>query len=501
MSRKEKTKKAPSYHHYMSTKEVVAYSLGLFGFQAIFGYINSYQAEFGSTVLGVNLAVIGVMVLVAKVLSAAFDPVVGKWIDKTTDKRGKFKPMILKSLIPFLIMTVVLFINVPFKSHRIAVYIWIFVTYLLWTLAFTMGDVPSQGIASVLTPEPAERTDILSIANTAKQIGFSACYVIVPIACLIIPAGSKVFVKTGEQDTPMIPSEYLFTAILTGVLGCLLLALIPLWNKERVPYKAGQTYTMKEMFAALKDNKNLMLVIFSYFLGFGRQTQMAIQVQTSNALLGSQNLVALLGITTAVGSVVSMVACPFLIKKWGEKKVFLGLSYYGFAACILSYVCGHFWFLNPGSVGLTILFYLFMFLVGLTTCTFTIMPMIMTADSIDYYEYKTGKRMEGASYALLTLSIKICLALSAAVGLLFVGLSGYDDTTRAIAAGAASSFSLHTKDVVFFAYRMVPGITTLLAAFPIIKYSIDSKTKKEIGVELQKRRAAAAEDTDHKPEA
>lgn len=55
----------------------------------------------------------------------------------------------------------------------------------------TLGDVPSQGIASVLTPNPTERTNVVSISNTFKQIGFSACVVIVPIACLIIPGGSK----------------------------------------------------------------------------------------------------------------------------------------------------------------------------------------------------------------------------------------------------------------------------------------------------------------------
>ena len=39
----------------------------------------------------------------------------------------------------------------------------------------------------MLTPDPTERTNVVSISNTFKQIGFSACVVIVPIACLIIP--------------------------------------------------------------------------------------------------------------------------------------------------------------------------------------------------------------------------------------------------------------------------------------------------------------------------
>jgi len=142
-------------------------------------------------------------------------------------------------------------------------------------------------------------------------------------------------------------------------------------------------------------------------------------------------------------------------------------------------------------VAFTIFFYLGMFLVGLTSCTFTLMPMLMTADAVDYYEYQTGKRMEGAAYAMLTLSIKICLALSAAVALVIINFSGYPETVQAMAAGTSDGFTFHTKNIVFFAYRMVPGITTLLAAIPIFKYPITPELKKKMTAELQTRRAAA----------
>ena len=81
--------------------------------------------------------------------------------------------------------------------------------------------------------------------------------------------------------------------------------------------------SFSEMFSAIKDNKPLMLVIVSYFLGSGRQMAMAIQVQASNALLGSENYVIVLGITTAIGSMLSMALTPVLIKKLGEKKTFI----------------------------------------------------------------------------------------------------------------------------------------------------------------------------------
>lgn len=330
---------------YMSFKEVAAYSLGLFGFQAIVGLLNSYQAEFDGSILGANVSVVAILILVAKIVSAVADPVVGNLIDRSKSKMGKFKSMIVYSIVPLLVFTAIVFVKVPFKGFGL--YVWIFLTYLVWSIAMTMGDVPSQGIASALTPNPTERTNVVSISNTFKQIGFSACVVIVPIVCLIIPSGSKVFVKSGETDVPMISSEYFFTALLTAIFGCVLFALIPIINKERVTNASQEKTTFKDMLAALKNNKPFQLVIISYFLGFGRQMAMGIQVQSATVILGSQNLVAVLGIVTAVGSMISMALCPLLIKKLNERNAYILLSVYGFAASIFSFAVGHFWFKNP----------------------------------------------------------------------------------------------------------------------------------------------------------
>lgn len=490
MSEKVVDKADVTSQKHMNFKEIAAYSLGLFGFQAIVGLLNSYQAEFDGSILGgydnmaIDVGIVGVLILVAKIVSAVFDPIVGNMIDRSKSKHGKFKSMIIYSLVPLLVMTAVVFLPIDFKGNNVLCYVWIFITYLLWSLAMTMGDVPSQGIASVLTPNPTERTNVVSISNTFKQVGFSACVVIVPIVCLIIPNGSKVFVSKGETDIPMIGAEYLGTAILTAILGCVLFALIPLLNKERVAYVAGEKTTAKDMINALKSNKPLMLVIISYFLGFGRQMAMGIQVQAANVLLGSQNLVAVLGIVTAIGSMISMALCPVLIKKLGEKKVYLLLSFYGFGVSIISFVIGHFWFNNPSNMLLTVLFYASLFLIGLQFAAVTLMPMIMTADCVDYYEYETGKRMEGAAYSVLTLTIKVCLALGTAVGLIFVQKSGY------YTALAQGSFDVKTKDIIFFAYTALPGILALLSTIPMFKYDIDGEKKAMISRELAKRREA-----------
>ena len=456
----------------MNFKEIGAYSLGLFGFQAIVGFLNSYQAEFYHSQMAANLAIVGILILIVKIVSAVFDPVVGNMIERKNSPKGKLKPFIMYSVLPLIVTTIILFIKVPFTGT--ALYAYIFVTFLLWSMAMTLGDVPSQGIAAVLTDNPDERTNVISIANTFKQVGFSAAAVLVPVVCLIVPGGSKVFgIPEGQKDAPISANEYLATAVVVAVLGCALFSLIYFFNKERVPYTA-EKMSFSEMFSAIKDNKPLMLVIVSYFLGSGRQMAMAIQVQASNALLGSENYVIVLGITTAVGSMLSMALTPVLIKKLGEKKTFIILSLYGFVISVLAYLVYAFVTDNM------IVMFVMLFLTGLQFGAVTLMPMIMVTDCVDYYEYKTGKRMEGPAFSILTLTIKVCLAIGAALGLIMIQLSGYT---------AEAAATTDTKNIIYFAYVALPGIFSLLSVFPILKYDITGEKKAEISKELLERRA------------
>lgn len=456
----------------MNFKEIGAYSLGLFGFQAIVGFLNSYQAEFYHSQMAANLAIVGILILIVKIVSAVFDPVVGNMIERKNSPKGKLKPFIMYSVLPLIVTTIILFIKVPFTGT--ALYAYIFVTFLLWSMAMTLGDVPSQGIAAVLTDNPDERTNVISIANTFKQVGFSAAAVLVPVVCLIVPGGSNVFgIPEGQKDAPISANEYLATAVVVAVLGCALFSLIYFFNKERVPYTA-EKMSFSEMFSAIKDNKPLMLVIVSYFLGSGRQMAMAIQVQASNALLGSENYVIVLGITTAVGSMLSMALTPVLIKKLGEKKTFIILSLYGFIISVLAYLVYAFVTDNM------IVMFVMLFLTGLQFGAVTLMPMIMVTDCVDYYEYKTGKRMEGPAFSVLTLTIKVCLAIGAALGLIMIQLSGYT---------AEAAATTDTKNIIYFAYVALPGIFSLLSVFPILKYDITGGKKAEISKELLERRA------------
>ncbi|MDR2046629.1 MAG: MFS transporter [Clostridiales bacterium] len=452
---------------FLSIKEVLAYSLGLFGFQLIVGFLNSYQAEFYFTAMNANLAVTGVLILIVKIVSAAFDPVVGNMIEK----RGKLKPFILVSVLPLFIMTVVIFIKVPLAG--VGLYAYIFFTFLLFSMAATLGDVPSCAIASSVTPNPTERTNLVSLSNTLKAIGLSASAAVIPVVCLIVPGGSAVVTQNGAPDTPISTLEYTVSAIAIAVVGCVFFLFIYFFNKERVPY-AAEKMSFRDMLGVLKGNKPFMLVIISCFLGFGRQIQTGIAVQAANSIMGGQNYLLIIGITGGIGGVISMSLTPLLIKKFGEKRTYIGLSLYGFVMSLVTFLVGY----ENIAVMLVLLFF-----AGFQFGVVNILPVVMATDSVDYYEYKTGKRAEGTIYAALSLTVKVTLAMGTALGLALVNFSGYD-----IALGGLQSEG--TKTMVYFAYAAAPGIFSLLSVFPIIKYDLVGKKKLEIAAELQARRGA-----------
>lgn len=455
---------------YLTVKELIFYSLGLFGLQAIIFYINSYQVEFYSDsgmIEASKMVIVTFIILAAKLVSAVFDPLIGNLIDsKKGGKHGKLKPFIVISTIPLSILTVLIFCKVNLTGF--ALYAYIFVTTTLWSVAMTLGDVPSQGMSAVITPNPTERNNLIGFSGTLKSIGQAAPYVVVPAVCLCVPGGAGI---EGTIST----TEYLWCAIVISVLGSLMFLGIFFFNKERVPYEAERV-SLKDMFGIIKNNKYLLLVVASYFLGFARQGAMAIQAQTANAILGGANKIIILGISTAVGTVISMAVTPILIKKFDEKKVFIAMSIYGGVSSVLAYLVAVWTNFNLIALIATL------FLMGLQFGAVNIMPMIMVADSVDYYEWKTGKRTEGVAYAVLSLCIKVTLALGAAVCLawVFADFTGYQANM--------TEFSDSVKKGVFFSYTVIPGITSALAAIPIFFYDLVGDKKKQISADLAARR-------------
>jgi len=126
--------------------------------------------------------------------------------------------------------------------------------------------------------------------------------------------------------------------------------------------------------------------------------------------------------------------------------------------------------------------------------------MVMTADIVDYQEWKTGKRTEGTQFAILSMSNKLSNALSVSLGLLFIGAINYSSEKyfATIAGGAPiSSYVTNAmQNKAWAIYFLLPGLCMLASSIVMFFYKIDEKTKKQMREELAARHAAESGDAE-----
>ena len=293
-------------------------------------------------------------------------------------------------------------------------------------------------------------------------------------------------------------TSYFVTAAVVALIGTILYLLIYWCNRERVATLPQQKVGFKEMFVELKENKNMRIVFLCYMLGFGRNIAQSIALQAGGALLGASLVIPILGevnpghdaswligLTSAVVSAVGLVAIPFINKRWGERKSFISIAMVSGVLGIVGFVV---YACFPADSafrgGATALWFVWVVqaLVSIMYCTHNYIPTIMTADILDYQEWKTGTRRDGVDYAILSMSHKLATGISMAAGVFLVGLSGYGRVTGA-----------GMQNIVFFAYIGLPAICSILSTIPMFWYKIDAKTKQTMHAELKEMRAQKEE--------
>ena len=422
-----------------------------FSLQALFLLI------YYTNVVGLNPAPIATMFLVVRVWDAFADLAAGRLVDITRSRWGKFRPYLLFASLPLLLSSIALF-TVPNFDSTTAKYIYAYITYALLGFLYSLTNIPYGSLATAMTQDPVERSRLGIWRSVGPILG------ILVLVVVIAPQITRYKTQPDQLQT------FLTTVTIVFAVIGYALYLFCFFNCNEQVVHESKPVTIKETVDTVRQNRPLLILCVSnlvFLTGvFGLQ---ASQAYYAAYILGNSSQLIWMVVATSLSTFVAVPIVPRFVARIGKKKTFL-------IGALGLIVMGTWIFFMP--TGLPIVFVSF-FVFGLFQNLSMSLLFAFEADAVEYGEYKTGKRTEGATYAIYSFFRKVSQAVAGAV-------AGY-----ALAFGGFVAKAPEQPDSALVTIRglvgLGPAIFALLGGLIFLAYPLTDTRFREIVKELHAR--------------
>lgn len=495
---------------YLGKKEIWLYSVAALGQGMMYAIMSGYITDFYLQVLHLPLVFVLVLTFVSRFWDAVNDPIVGSMVDRNTTKWGKFKPYVAFSALPMAVLTFLMFFDwngaLDIQAHpevATGAMVYAAVTYVLWDMAYTVGDVPFWSLPNVMTPNPDERGQLFSLSRTINSIGSA-----IPTVLFAV-----LFTFAGKLGVTSDGTKYLIIVSFVSIVGLALYMISCFTVKERVIVpnlpKEKKDPNEPSVLKRLLQCKPLMLVVTMGILASGRYLMGAASVHVARYAFFVGNITegmdaeaikaqvdksvgivnTLLTGCSAVGMFGTMLLLPKLYKKFDYKNIVVVACIAGFAASLITTVFGAI----SITKGIGWMFYLcipFLVIQCVPLGVLNVTSYAMVGDCLDYLEWKTGYRDNALGSACQTFVNKLSNALATGFVIIMYIIIGLDpkDTMSDGAVRLVTELSNVQRVGMFSLVSIVPGVSMLVCAIPVFFYDIAGEKKKTITAELAQMR-------------
>lgn len=395
----------------LTVRENVSYAVGSLGREISNNLINVFFMAYLTVVVGLQGWIVGIVFALSKLWDAINDPMMATIVNNTKSRFGRFKPWI--AIGAFLNAFSLVGMFAPLNCAIGGKYVFYTVMYVMWSMTFTMVDVPFWS----MIPSIAESTDDRNkISSLCKLLGGFGGFIITTVGTMIIS-------RTYGQN----PKSYLLLAAVGGGCMALFLSVMLINNKEKIQLPRQQI-KFREIFKIFKTNDQLAAYAVSFVLFVTGTTISLIQlvyIFTYEEVIGrlAYEHYGIFTIAACTIQGIAMFFYPWITRKIKRERIY-GLTY-PLAVAGMAAMFTIFFFLKPGGAGTKILNVVFVALAGSFLMTANglnqIGSTVMIADVVDYGEYKTGIRSDSVIFSVQTLLTKLAGAIASL--LLGIGVS------------------------------------------------------------------------------
>jgi GPH family glycoside/pentoside/hexuronide:cation symporter len=415
-----------------SKTERAAYGFFFVGQNIIYLLMLQFLNLFYTDVVGISATAVGVLFLVARTWDAINDPMLGVIIDRTNFKGGKFLPWIKAVNILLPLATIVIFINPDLSDSASLLYA--YVTYIVWGMIYTLCDVPIFALSTAMAKSSEERVLILTWGRVAAII-----------AGLVVAA----------VGMPMIEAlGWTRAALMLCVVAMIAMTPLRFYAIERYRRRSQKPPTLAENISYIGKHRPLKIFYLALFFAMAFNTTLVVgnYFAIYNLGNGASDWVMPLMLSAFLPMLLVAPLIPFLIRRFGKKKIFIGGMLVGATVSVLQFVIGY------ADI------YTVLLLSGLRSGALILPLLLMGMFSADFVEYghsKLGQRVEGLAFSVQTFMTKFTQAVAAGAGGILLGSMGYQANVEQTA---------ETLEGIFILFTLVPATGAVIAAFIIWRF-------------------------------
>ncbi|WNN48594.1 glycoside-pentoside-hexuronide family transporter [Siccibacter colletis] len=422
----------------LSVKEKIGYGMGDAASHIVFDNVMLYMMFFYTDIFGIPAGFVGTMFLLARALDAISDPVMGLVADRTRSRWGKFRPWIIFGALPFGIVCVFAYSTPDLSLTGKMVYA--AVTYTLLTLMYTVVNIPYCALGGVVTSDPQQRISLQSwrfVLATAG--GMLSTVLMMPLVNLI-----------GGEDKAL---GFQGGIAVLSVVAFLMLAFCFFTTKERVQTPPNTTPMREDLRDILQNDQWRVVGILTILNILAVSVRGGAMMYYVTWIMGFPALFTAFLTTYCLGNLFGSA----LAKPLTDWKCKVSVFWWTNAAlAVLSFAM----FFVP--LHASVLMFVFIFVIGVLHQLVTPIQWVMMSDTVDYGEWRNGKRLTGISFAGTLFVLKLGLAIGGAlIGWMLAG-GGYN--------AAATTQNSATISIIIALFTIVPAICYLISAVVAKRY-------------------------------
>jgi melibiose permease/lactose/raffinose/galactose permease len=398
---------------------------------------------------------------VMRVFDAFNDPIMGIVVDNTRTRWGKFKPGMLAGALVGGIFMVLMFTDLGLTG---AAYAAVFtICYLGWDIFYGLNDIAYWSMLPSLTTDQKERERMGSFARICANIGMFA------VVVGIIPATGALGATLGSLKQ----GWFFFALIVTFLMIAFQVVTLIGVKENRTAFKEEEKTSFLEMFRVIFRNDQLLWVAISMALFMiGYTTTANFGVHFFKYVYGDENMYSIFALVLGVSQLSALVVFPYFGRKFTRKQL------YAFATVLvaLGYII---FFVVPMNI----------FLIGIAgvlifvgEAFIQILMLMFLTDTIEYGQWKSGKRNESITFSIQPFINKIGGALANGVLGVTLVFSGINRAESAAEVSPAGIVSLKAAMLLLPLGIIVIGFVIYLA-----KFKIDEKLYAKIIGDLKDR--------------